>query len=67
MLPPDSATSRVVVEWDELARYPRFGPEGRRIAFMLGSPGDIWVVDTETGETRRLTDRNVYDDMVDWR
>ena len=63
----DSTESRLAVDREEMAQYPRFGPDGHRIAFSYGYPADLWVVDRRTGEMERLTNDEVGDDMVDWR
>jgi dipeptidyl aminopeptidase/acylaminoacyl peptidase len=37
---------------------PRFSPDGRLLAYQFTSPvtpGDVWLTDVATGETRRLT------------
>jgi eukaryotic-like serine/threonine-protein kinase len=41
----------------EMYRYPRFSPDGKRIAVAIRSPsgGDVWLIDSETGSRSRLT------------
>jgi dipeptidyl aminopeptidase/acylaminoacyl peptidase len=44
--------------------YPRFSPDGRRVAFE--SEGDIWTVELESGATRRLTTHVAADRAAAW-
>lgn len=46
-----------------VAEYPRFSPDGRKIAFVTNRDGnwEIYVMDVEGGNPTRLT-TNVYDD-----
>jgi Tol biopolymer transport system component len=70
--------------------YPRFSPDGRRIAVSIlnsmsgggplleplawllptayahGLPWDIWTLDADGGDPRRLTDISADDPSVDW-
>jgi CHAT domain-containing protein len=48
---------------------PRFSPDGRRIAYVStldDAFGDIWIVETRSGKTRRLTDRATRDSDPAW-
>ena len=47
-----------------LARYPRWSPDGRRIAFVVRS--NICVVDALTGEIRRITSGATQDRWPTW-
>ncbi len=47
-----------------MPRYPAPSPDGSRVAFC--HQGDIWVVDAEGGEARRLTAHPAYDQRPIW-
>ncbi|HUZ00964.1 MAG TPA: LpqB family beta-propeller domain-containing protein, partial [Thermomicrobiaceae bacterium] len=49
-------------------RSPSFSPDGTRLAFVGGQAGslDVWVVDVDGGEARRLTERTNPLDEPRW-
>lgn len=55
----DGGEPRVLVAPDEgVCSFPTFSPDGRHVAFLLGTPthpADLFIVEVATGERRRLT------------
>jgi TolB protein len=49
---------------------PAWSPRGTRIVFSRGSqkgdPGDIYLINLQTGKTRRLTSSPAYDHQAGW-
>jgi hypothetical protein len=43
------------LESREAMEYPRFSPDGRRLALQMGFPGDIWIYQMPSGPWSRLT------------
>lgn len=60
-------SSETVVSMEGLAQFPRFGPDGERIIFIAGSPGDVHMVELATGAVSAITTDDAYDNMVDIR
>jgi Tol biopolymer transport system component len=61
----DGSDDRLVAEhlqWPDATAS--WSPDGRLITFTRG--GDIWTVDVESGEERRLTDTPVYESLPAW-
>jgi serine/threonine-protein kinase len=50
-------TERPLVEARRRYMYPRFSPDGERLAVTIAEPGDtnVWVVDLRTGAQTKLT------------
>lgn len=61
-------TPRVLVapEGMGMVQYPSWSPDSRRISYVLGTPvepGDLYVVEVSSGESRRLTNSLLEGDI----
>lgn len=67
--PGSSAEARVLLHEPGIENaYPRLAADGRRIVFQSNRGGrwQLWLMDVETGEQRRLTDDAYNNNFVDW-
>ncbi len=65
---PAGGPQPLTAETGKTAR-PAFSPDGRRLAFDRGRPGnptDIWVMDADGGRARPLTTNRSEDDLPSW-
>ena len=49
-----------------MVQYPAWSPDSRHISYVMGtpvSPGDLYVVEVSSGESRRLTDSSLEGDI----
>jgi len=48
--------------------YPRYSPDGRRIAVTIasGTASDVWIYDVEAGTSTRLSSGGVANDRPEW-
>ncbi|MCP4549981.1 MAG: hypothetical protein GY835_26280 [bacterium] len=59
-----TASTAVQAESATGARFPALNPDGSQLAFSWR--GDIWIVDSQGGEARRITDNIAHDKMPKW-
>jgi hypothetical protein len=64
------AAGRFRAVFDEPQRYafPRFSPDGRRIAYVIstGPRSDVWIADTSGAAPARLPSSGVLNDRPEW-
>lgn len=61
--------NKLVVSYPNVdSRWPRWSPDGRRIAFQSNKAGnfDVWVVNLDTGEEQQLTNYLGFDGEPVW-
>ena len=48
--------------------FPRFSPDGKRIALSIGSPSsiDVWIYDIASKTPTRITNEGARNDRVEW-
>jgi Tol biopolymer transport system component len=57
-LPAAGGGAEPLTPEDEAARYPRFSPDGRYVAYqrLVGEQWDLWLLELETGERTALVE-----------
>ena len=60
--------ARVLTKEPKYYNFPRFSPDGKRIAVSMGTTNtvDVWIFDIASGTPTRLTTDGVRNDRADW-
>ncbi|CAN5356972.1 hypothetical protein BH23GEM2_BH23GEM2_17170 [soil metagenome] len=60
--------ARPLVDVPRRYSYPRYSPDGRKIAVAVSSPGqrDVWVLDVADGTATRLTTDGALNERPEW-
>jgi serine/threonine-protein kinase len=60
--------ARVLMKEPRYYSFPRFSPDGRRIAVSMGTTNtmDVWLYDIASGTPTRLTTEGIRSDRADW-
>lgn len=60
--------ARVLTKEPRYYNFPRFSPDGKRIAVSMGTTNtvDVWIYDIASGTPTRLTTEGVRSDRADW-
>ncbi len=68
LAPISGGEASLLVSAEGNIRYPRFSPDGRRIAFSedIGGNTDLYVVDIHDPVRRRVTHHPAADRLIDW-
>ena len=59
-------TQRVVTKSKRFYTWPKFSPDGKRVAVGIGMDGDTWIYDTEEDWFRQLTFEGKSDRIPIW-
>ncbi len=68
MVPADGGVATRLTIHDGQERFPKFSPNGKRIAFTgeYDGNGDVYVMNAHGGEITRVTYHPGYDEVVGW-
>jgi eukaryotic-like serine/threonine-protein kinase len=68
VLVDSKGNSEVVMKEPRYYSFPRFSPDGKRIAVSMGTTNtvDVWIYDIASGTPTRLTSEGVRSDRAEW-